>query len=201
MTIKEFFERKDNLAIHCNTKEKADKLLEAFDKAGYCWISGNKYGRYGDTFWYVCGENTCYSNRRDYCDISYFKDHGYRILEFEKIEFEDASFTACAEEVLFIPDKEKGPHSLKEEKNAIEETLKKCVEFFGITNCICTYTYEYSDNKITIYTDKPGLWIGYHGNNSTILRAALSAALHRDNVEVAFVELKGFMAGSIKIGE
>lgn len=90
---------------------------------------------------------------------------------------------------------------MKEEKKAIEETLKKCASFFGMTNCVCAYAYEYGANKITLYTDKPGLWIGYHGNGVTILKAALSAALHRDNVEVAFIELKGIMAGSIKIGE
>ena len=202
MTIKEFFESKDNLAIHCNTKGKANKLLKAFDKAGYRWITGIEYGK-GVTFWYVYGENTCYSNRRDYCDISSLKEEGYRILEFEKIEFEDdASFTACAEKVMFVPDKEeKVLQSMKEEKEAIEETLKKCAEFFGITNCICTYTYEYGANTLTIYTDRPAWWVGFHGYKITILKAALSAALHRDNVEVTFIELKGIMAGSIKIGE
>ena len=199
MTIKEFFESKDTLAIHCATKEKANKLLEAFDKAGYRWIAGN---RYEGTFWDVYGEKTCYSNRKDYGDISSFKDDGYRILEFEKIELKDASFVACAEKVLFVPDKEeKRPQSMKEEKKAIEKTIKKCAEFFGITNCVCTYTYEYGANKLTLYTDKTGWWIGYHGNGVTILKAALSAALQRDNVEVAFIELKGIMVGSIKIGE
>ena len=202
MTIKEFFESSD-LAIHCDTEEKAIKLLEAFDKAGYCWVSGNSYAK--NTNWGIYKEKTCYDSDRGYRDIEYFKEYDFTIIGFDEIEFEDASFTARAEKVQFVPDKEekeeKGPQSMKEEKKAIEETLKKCASFFGITKSICTYTYEYSDNKITLYTDKPGLWIGYHGNSSTILRAALSTALHRDNVEVAFVELRGIMTGSIKIGE
>lgn len=203
MTIKEFFKSKDKLAIHCDTEEKAKKLLKAFDKAGHRWTSGDSYIK--GTNWEVYRKKTCYSNDGCFGNIEYFikysKDH-YTIIEFDEIEFEDSSFKFCIEKIQSITDKEeKGPQSMKEEKKAIEKTLKKCAEFFGITNCVCTYTYEYSDNKLTIYTDKTGWWIGYHGNGVTILKAALSAALQRDNVEVAFIELKGIMAGSIKIGE
>lgn len=198
MTITEFFKSKDKLAIHCDTEEKAKKLLKAFDKAGYHWANGNSYIE--DICWEPYEEETCYSNDGGFGNIVAFREYGYTILEFDEIELEDASFTACAEKIQFVPDKEeKGHQSMKEEKEAIEKTLKKCAEFFGITNCVCTYTYEYSDNKITLYTDKPGLWIGYHGNGVTILKAALSAALHRDGVQVAFIELKGIMSGSVQI--
>ena len=196
MTIKEFFESKNKLAIHCDTEEKAKKLLKAFNKAGYRW---SEY-----TDWEFDREETCYSNGGCYGSVDYFKQCGYIIIEFDEIEFEDSSLKSCVEKIQSITDKEeKGPQSMKEEKKAIEKTLQKCAEFFGITNCgnsVCTYTYEYSDNKITIYTDRPGYWIGYHGNGVTILKAALSTALHRDNVEVAFIELKGSINGSIQIG-
>lgn len=43
MTVKEFFESEEYLAIHCDTKEKAEALLKAFDKAGYTWLAGIKY--------------------------------------------------------------------------------------------------------------------------------------------------------------
>ena len=205
MTIKEFFESKDKLAIHCDTEEKAKKLLKTFDKAGYHWANGNSYIE--DIHWEIYEEETCYNNDGGFGGVWYFRKYGLpcTIIEFDEIELEDASFTACAEKIQFVPDKEekegKGPQSMKEEKKAIEETLKKCASFFGITKSICTYTYEYSDNKITIDTDKPGWWIGFHGNGVTILKAALSAALQRDGVEVVFIELKGIMTGSIKIGE
>lgn len=198
MTIKQFFESKSTLAIHCNTEAKAMKLLKVFDKMGHRWAAGNSYIE--DICWEPYEEETCYSNDGGFGNIVAFREYGYTILEFDEIEFEEASFKSCMEKIQSITDKEeKGPQSMKEEKKAIEETLKKCASFFGMTNCVCAYTYEYSDNKITIYTDKPGLWIGYHGNSSTILRAALSTALHRDNVEVAFVELKGIMSGSVQI--
>lgn len=201
MTIKEFFESKSALAIHCNTEEKAKKLVKAFNKAGRRWASGEPYI---NTAWEIYKDETCYTNDGCYGDAEYFREDepSRTILEFDEIEFEDASLKSCVEKIQSITDKEeKGPQSMKEEKKAIEKALKKCAEFFGITNCVCAYAYEYGDNKITIYTDKPGLWIGYYGNGSTILRAALSIALHRDGVEVAFVELKGIMTGSIKIGE
>ena len=204
MTIKEFFENKNKLAIHCDTEEKATKLLKVFDKMGHRWAAGNSYIE--DTCWEPYEEETCYSNDGSFGSIVAFREYGYTVLEFEEIEFEnDAPLKDCAEKTQSITDKEeKGPQSMKEEKKAIEKTLKKCAEFFGITDCgnsVCTYTYEYGTNKITIYTDRPGYWIGYHGNGVTILKAALSAALHRDNVEVAFIELKGSINGSIKIGE
>lgn len=191
MTIKEFFESKNNIVIHCNTEAKAMKLLKVFDKMGHRWAAGNSYIE--DICWEPYEEETCYSNDGGFGNIAAFREYGYTILEFDEIEFEDTSSKEKKEE--------KGPQSMKEEKKAIEKTLKKCAEFFGITNCVCTYTYEYSANKITIYTDRPGYWIGYRGNGVTILKAALSTALHRDNVEVAFIELKGSINGSIKIGE
>lgn len=195
MTIKEFFVRRDKLAIHCDTAAKAMKLLEAFGKFGYTWASSEEYTS-TETEWERYKEDTAYSNNGHYGSWVDFLKEGWQVLKFEDIEFEDT--------LSKVKKEEKGPQSMKEEKKTIEKTLKKCAEFFGITNCgnsVCTYTYEYGANKITIYTDKPGLWIGYHGNSSTILRAALSTTLHRDNVEVAFVELKGNINGSIKIDE
>ena len=203
MTIKEFFESKDTLAIHCDTEEKAKKLLKVFDNLGHRWTTGVRYTMF--TSWEIYKEETCYTNDGCYGRIEYYRENNTTILEFDEIEFEDASFKSCVEKIQSVTDKEeKGPQSMKEEKKAIEKTLRKCAEFFGITNCgnsLCTYTYEYGTNKITIYTDRPGYWIGYRGNGVIILKAALSTALHRDNVEVAFIELKGSINGSIKIEE
>ena len=104
MTIKEFFESKTNLVIHCDTEEKAMKLLKAFDKAGHRWAAGNSYIE--DTAWEVYEEDTCYSNTEGFGDIVAFREYGYTVLEFEEIELKDASFTACVEKVQFVPDKE-----------------------------------------------------------------------------------------------
>lgn len=90
MTIKEFFESGKNLAIHCDTEEKAGKLLEAFDKVGYKWRTGYSY--YADlTCWDMYKKDTCYSNGGGYGEIDWYKSKKYQILEFEEVEFEDAS--------------------------------------------------------------------------------------------------------------
>lgn len=82
MTIKEFFKSNEKLAIHCDTKEKAKALCNAFDREGYTWRSGCI--RYTEcTYW---DEGICYSNENGYADREYYENKGYRILEFEDID-------------------------------------------------------------------------------------------------------------------
>lgn len=87
ITIKEFWNSKKKLAIHCNTEEKADKLLEAFDKFGEKWKSGNRYTKFN--CWCDDFENTCYSNTNRYSSIDSYKRRGYTIYEFEDVIFEE----------------------------------------------------------------------------------------------------------------
>lgn len=100
MTIKEFFSGRGNLAIHCDTGEKAKKLLKAFDKAGYHWISRERY--IAHTNWVYYKEETCYSDDGCYGSVEDLKRHGYTIIEFDEIEFEDSSAesTKIAKEYL-----------------------------------------------------------------------------------------------------
>ena len=89
MTIKDFFEAKDNLVIHCDTEEKAEKLLREFGREGYRWCTGNRYIE--DTNWEVYRKRTCYSNSRGYGNIEYFKQNGYTVVEFDEIAIKDSS--------------------------------------------------------------------------------------------------------------
>lgn len=61
ITLKQFFESKDILAIHCRTEEQAKKLLDAFNKMGKKWASGNSYDK-DATNWNFAKENMCYFN-------------------------------------------------------------------------------------------------------------------------------------------
>lgn len=81
MTIKKFFKSKEKLAIHCDTEEKAAKLLQAFDKAGYTWCDGESYAE--KTIWHVDKEKTCYDNGHMFSPIKYYQALGYKILEFD----------------------------------------------------------------------------------------------------------------------
>ncbi len=87
ITLSEFWKSKENLAIHCNTKEKAKQLLKAFDKLGKKWFGGDSYLEIN--CWNKNKENTCYSNINEYSPIDWYKAHDYTIYEFEDINFEE----------------------------------------------------------------------------------------------------------------
>ena len=84
MTVKEFFESKEKLAIHCDNEEKAKKLLKAFNKAGYRWYDECRYTDKDE--WDYYKEETCYSNKGTFGDREHFEKYGVKILEFEEIE-------------------------------------------------------------------------------------------------------------------
>ena len=88
-TLTEFWNNKGkkSLAIHCDTKEKATKLLKAFDKLGEKWNDGdsylslNMYGFYKD--------KTCYSNNGGYNRHGFYKARLYKIYEFDEVDLEN----------------------------------------------------------------------------------------------------------------
>jgi|GEM_PF-2359492 len=81
ITLKEFWESKEKLAIHCKIEEQAIKLCKAFDKK---WCSGSDYTKFN--CWKLHEENTCYGNERAYSSIDCYKIKGYKIYEFEDID-------------------------------------------------------------------------------------------------------------------
>lgn len=87
ITLKEFFESKEYLAIHCDTEEKANKLLKEFDKLGEKWWGGESYLQYTNFNNYK--DKTCYSNDGAYDNIKFFKDENHKIYSFEDIIFEE----------------------------------------------------------------------------------------------------------------
>ena len=86
ITLTEFWSSKEKSAIHCDTEEKANKLLKAFDKMGKKWNARESY--LGINRWGGYKENTCYSNTHGYCYINWFKKNGYKIYEFKDVDFE-----------------------------------------------------------------------------------------------------------------
>lgn len=84
ITLSEFWNSKEKLVIHCNTKEKAIKLLKAFDKIGKTWETGLSYLKMN--YWYEYEKDTCYSNKNLYEGINYYKSSQIKIYEFEDID-------------------------------------------------------------------------------------------------------------------
>lgn len=84
--LSEFWNSKEKLAIHCDTEEKANKLLKAFDKLGKEWKSGDSYLELN--CWNSYQKDTCYNNNNQYSSINWYKKYKYKIYEFEDIEEE-----------------------------------------------------------------------------------------------------------------
>lgn len=87
ITLTEFWKSYETIAIHCNTEEKANKLLKAFDRLGEKWcenvsyLETNCYSHYG--------QMSCYSNNRCISDCNYYENNGYKIYEFEDVDLEN----------------------------------------------------------------------------------------------------------------
>ena len=79
--------------------------------------------------------------------------------------------------------------SLEYVKNLHESALKKYLNEIGFKD-IFAYEYSYSENKFTIYTCRPGIWIGKGGAGVERLKEILSKEV-KENCSVAFKEMRG----------
>ncbi len=87
ITIKEFWNSEEKLAIHCDTEEKANELCKALDKNGMSWLRGLGSDRYTDyNPWYIYQEKTCYSNTGGYGYVNFYIEKGVKIYEFEDVD-------------------------------------------------------------------------------------------------------------------
>ena len=86
ITLTEFWNSKEKLAIHCNAEEKANKLLKAFDKLGKKWFSESSYLKINH--WDIYEKNTCYNNNNGYSCFDWHKENGYNIYEFEDVDLD-----------------------------------------------------------------------------------------------------------------
>jgi len=74
-------------------------------------------------------------------------------------------------------------------KNLHENALKKYLNEIGFKD-IFAYDYSYDENKFTIYTCRPGIWIGKGGTGVERLKEILSKEV-KENCSVAFKEMRG----------
>ena len=90
MTLKDFFENPQLLAINLKTKEQADIFIKEADKLGKKWLSGASY--VDCDFWGCYKGATCCDNQGLYSDILYYgnldESRQCKVLKFEDIEWE-----------------------------------------------------------------------------------------------------------------
>lgn len=88
ITLKKFFEMKEcEVCIHCDTKEKAKKLCEAFHKLGKKWSNNSSYLK--ELEWNTYKTNTVYYNDSRFCSLGFAREHDHKIYEFEDVILED----------------------------------------------------------------------------------------------------------------
>lgn len=87
ITLTEFWKSYGKIAIHCNTEEKANKLLMAFDKLGKKWHSGLSY--LSDNYYEHYQKTTCYTNNNFYVSYIWCRNHGYTIYEFDEVDLDN----------------------------------------------------------------------------------------------------------------
>lgn len=73
-----------NIVIHCDTKEKAKKLLKYLHKKGFSWYSGTCLTK--KTNWSKYENETCYTSEVMFCNREYFIEDNFKILSFNDIE-------------------------------------------------------------------------------------------------------------------
>lgn len=87
ITLTNFWKTKSNVAIHCGTEEKANRLLQAFDKLGKKWSDGTSY--LDDDYYSKYKQYTCYNNKNKFCTYDFYKERNYIIYEFEDVDLDN----------------------------------------------------------------------------------------------------------------
>ena len=153
ITLKEFLDSDKILGIHCDTKEKAQKLCEAINKMGRVWQSPEEDTKYT---WTRFGMLTCYVNkplhRNSVCRIRFFKVYEFEdvILDGGKAKpYEELPVLFCEdgfEPTIPLPDVEK---EIKYVDQLINETaaLAKEGEMYKDAYLDCT-NYIQAKNKL-----------------------------------------------------
>lgn len=152
MTIKDFFKSKATLAINCKTEKQAEKLLTAFDKAGYKWSTGDKYDAEDTTLWWGYGERTCYLNNNTFTGMDYCIEYNYRIIPFESINFGDKI----------------------EEKKEKPEKMKKYIIFYNLND----YMIEKAENAKELILK----FAKYTGFDDPLLEKAVSGLTEKKDL-------------------
>ncbi len=87
ITLKQFFDNNEKLAIHCATKKQANQLLKEFNKMGKTWVTGESYLE--SNRWNKFENKTVYNNYRMFGNIDDYYDDNISVYEFEDIIFEE----------------------------------------------------------------------------------------------------------------
>ena len=86
MLLKDFF-KEHNAAIHCETKEQAERLCNAFNELGKTWMTGAVY--VNNTHWDAYKNKTVYLNNGRFDSVESADKENYKVYEYNDILFND----------------------------------------------------------------------------------------------------------------
>lgn len=103
ITLKEFFESDEKLAIHCDCLTTTNILLKYFNKLGKKWDDGKSYLEYNH--WDKYRSDTCYSNKGTYTSKESCE---YKVYGFEEIILEENNIKTIFKMLNVEPNKKFG---------------------------------------------------------------------------------------------
>lgn len=89
ITLKEFFESKEKLYIHCKTYEEAKKLCTVYNNEFYKPMHGEYYLKL--SLWNNFKESTVFSNDCGHSNLWFAEKNKSKIYEFKDVIFDDES--------------------------------------------------------------------------------------------------------------
>lgn len=204
-----------NYAIHCNTEEKARKLLNYLDKEHCITWSHRLNNKY--TAWKTFHEKTCYSYDASdgtlrFCNYEYYKKNGTIIYEFEFqypltwIDFKLDNIVIHCKTDSQVNELSQWIYSNKDEEFAKEPLLCLAEGWNRYHNEVC-YNYNLSEKKIKFGTENTYLYKNYEvvewdGKNLYEINGTIETDMDIDELNDKFINfiesINGEFAGGIK---
>ncbi len=89
ITLKEFFDSKEELAIHVKTRKELKELSIAFNKLGRRWRSGELYTKNSCLIGFKYLPNLCLDNKGHCGNTDCYDKINEEIFEFNEIDLEE----------------------------------------------------------------------------------------------------------------
>ena len=166
MTLKEFWESKEKLAINCKSRRQSNIFCEESHKLGKKWKEGQSYLE--ENQWQDYLEDTCYDNENQYTERRWYLQQDYRVLDFEDIEWNT--------------DNEKHTCPVCDVLSEIADILKPKYQFRVVESRRSVSLYNYDDLLKRVYCHKEDKFDWKIG-----LGIALQRSIYKDDKDVLYL--------------
>ena len=91
ITLQQFWDSEEKLAIHVRSEEEANKLCKAFHNLGKEWYVGASY--LNRNIYEHYGKSTCYTNMGTYGNIDVYLAGNIKVYEFDEVKLDNFKLT------------------------------------------------------------------------------------------------------------